>query len=78
MPLSFCKHIHTKPRPTPLGNAKQTNKQNHLGYAVPRAQRILGFDFSYQPPPKPTVPCAASLQGARIALPGHGCGRALV
>jgi hypothetical protein len=40
------------------------------GCAVPRVQRVLGFEFSYQPPPKSTVPGAASLKGAHVPLPG--------
>jgi hypothetical protein len=32
------------------------------GQSVPRAQNVLGVTFSYQPPPKSIVPCAASLK----------------
>jgi hypothetical protein len=43
------------------------------GQAVPRIQRVLGVEFSYQPPPKSTVPYAASLKGTHIGLPGQRC-----
>jgi hypothetical protein len=32
------------------------------GQSVPRSQNVLGVTFSYQPPPKSIVPCAASLK----------------
>jgi hypothetical protein len=38
---------------------------------VPRIQRVLGVEFSYQPPPKSTVPYAASLKGTHVGLPGQ-------
>lgn len=41
------------------------------GQAVPRIQRVLGVEFSYQPPPKCTVPYAASLKGTHLGPPGQ-------
>ena len=40
---------------------------------MPRVQRVLGAEFFYQPPPKSTVPYAASLKGTHISLPGQRC-----
>lgn len=42
---------------------------------MPRTQRVLGVEFSYQPPPKITVPFAASLKGTHIGS-GGGSGSA--
>ncbi|GBF94839.1 hypothetical protein Rsub_08011 [Raphidocelis subcapitata] len=47
---------------------KELCEGDYKGYAVPRVQRVLGFEFSYQPPPKCTVPHAASLKGAHVPL----------
>lgn len=33
-----------------------------VGQAVPRQQRIMGVEFSYQPPPRNVVPYAAALK----------------
>jgi hypothetical protein len=56
---------------TPL-NARMQPHLTHVGQAVPRIQRVLGVEFSYQPPPKSTVPFAASLKGTHIGLQGQG------
>jgi hypothetical protein len=39
------------------------------GQSVPRSQNVLGVTFSYQPPPKSIVPCAASLK--ELYAPPH-------
>lgn len=39
---------------------------------MPRTQRVLGVEFSYQPPPKSTVPFAASLKGTHVGGGGGG------
>lgn len=51
---------------------KELCEGRYVGQAVPRAQRVLGVEFSYQPPPKSTVPYAASLKGTHHL--GHGGG----
>ena len=59
------------PRLNVTPQTKKTNKKTqqelsegrYAGQAVPRAQRVLGVEFSYQPPPKNVVPYAASLKG---------------
>jgi hypothetical protein len=39
------------------------------GQSVPRSQNVLGVTFSFQPPPKSIVPCAASLK--QLYAPPH-------
>eukprot|EP00775_Hariotina_reticulata_P005621 gene5621-5859_t len=41
---------------------KELCEGRYCGQSVPRAQNVLGVTFSYQPPPKSIVPCAASLK----------------
>jgi hypothetical protein len=64
LPLRVRGHVHVTVRPLlllplrlllPLLSAA-------AGQSVPRAQNVLGVTFSYQPPPKSIVPCAASLK----------------
>ncbi len=38
---------------------------------MPRLQRVLGVDFSYQPPPRSVVPCAAALKGQSTPADHH-------
>ncbi|GBF97607.1 hypothetical protein Rsub_10743 [Raphidocelis subcapitata] len=50
---------------------KELCEGKYSGQAVPRVQRVLGVEFAYQPPPKSTVPYAASLKGTHVGLPSQ-------